>query len=259
MKTDLTLFDRFGGHYNYEADNFDVTEWYYVQPLRKNKKTIGLEVRIHSSVQELLLQNTSEEIPDIFQITQESEKWWLYSLDFCQSGNWNQYSEGLHIVFNAARDLKIEPAGSLPQLFVVDHFFWFPGYHGNGFSAHASAQVRAWIAQINEKQAKTIKKAMQDAYLCYPWKFTSSEKSAISANFNMWVHNDRFGLSTQGDCACLGVDGCNFEEEQKYPHVLNPHNVDHVSQRFSLLSGIAELWFLVRQSLISKRDLTHCP
>jgi hypothetical protein len=55
-------------------------------------------------------------------------------------------------------------------------------------------------------------------------------------------------MRTEGDCACLGVDG-GWDPETNSIQVLTSHNIDDAIQQLSLLAGIAVIWKAFTQRL----------
>lgn len=61
-----------------------------------------------------------------------------------------------------------------------------------------------------------------------------------------WNDEKRFAFSVPGDCACLFVDPQGIRSTQTVMN-LSPHNIDSLSQQFTLLIGMATIWQKVRE------------
>ncbi len=124
---------------------------------------------------------------------------------------------------------------------------------GYGISATLSPVFRNWVENNreiahNQAQAEMISAARR----MWPSYFTGgkSEREYATRSFRVSHHfDDNLGLILQvaGNACDLGVDGMDLDDGPGWH--LEPHNIDGPTQQLTLLSGIATMTRLVRESL----------
>ncbi len=209
-------------------------EWYYIEPWYIGKKYMGLVITIAPEAA------YAKPNHDLIPVVLLPNGWTTYTVPYVP--NLNETAEYLSDLFNHLMyRVGTEPKGGIKQSMVIKTFSSSNSYGICGFDVDINQSVRDWVSNCTEKDLKAVKLSMQKAFnLMFPqWPTDISE-------FRMWVHDDRFGLSVPGNCACLGVDG-TADTDHGLNYTLTPHNNDSFAQQMGLLAGIVHIWDCVRK------------
>lgn len=245
MRKDESLITRFisNGHMSQlgmpEKEN-PPNEWYYIEPLLEKNKFRGIVLNIEYGS----LPKSTEYLINLVPVRENPKRWLRYEIEY--SPKMDEVIEVLQKVFSDLQyGVEKEPQTSLKQIALVNGFSTTSAYGLSGVSVVVTQQVRSWIANCTDSYKKQIKQTMLSAFklLLPTWEVDIYE-------FGMWISYDRFGLSVPGNCACLGVDGM-ADTFNGLNYELIPHNNDCFGQQMALLAGIAKIWSLVRNELIS--------
>lgn len=245
-------------------------EWYYFSTVKKRNKFKGILITVRSFAHEMVCMHVKSEQPIITSLADNynygepfkdkiwgfgnsvktrriDKEWYQYEILYTAT-NLHGISLNLYILSILLNIIdSIEYQGQINQLATLDFVGLTSVAAGRGLVMTISPEVRNWVRNyLDEPSCVQIRETMKAAEMI----LSNREYSYKIYNFNMWVDDDRFGLSVPGDCACIGVDGFCAGKEHNRCYRLNPHNMDNIFQQLSIFAGLAELLSLVRGRLI---------
>jgi len=139
------------------------------------------------------------------------------------------------------------------QLFVLETFIAInpeQHFHSAGLGLSLSPTARKYFEGMGDDVALAgAVEAMEDHYRkLYPsGNKIKLFRGAIRAGIRQ---HGVLGITTVGDCACIGAMPEQFGENRGC--YLHSHNVDTVAQQLNLLVGIAYIWQMVRSGVLSE-------
>lgn len=150
------------------------------------------------------------------------------------------------------RNEKVEQG--LSQLFVIETTVAHePGFHSAGLGLSLSPLARKYLEGLGKGSSFVKAEEAMKAHYLGP---LPDEKEVIRSFHGDFVIRLRehgvLHMNTMGNCACLGTMPKDFGDQGC---CFSSHNVDTVFQQFNLLVGIAYVWQMVRDGLLTQTQM----
>lgn len=154
-----------------------------------------------------------------------------------------------HLLFDV-EERNEEPTQNNLQLFELETFISDgPGFrYSAGLELSLSPSSRKYLEMLGQNIILDKATDLMRAHMLK--MFPSREGSSFLHSYPRITLRERgvLGLVTEGNCACLGTAPDSFRDDEGC--YLTSHNIDHISQQFNLLVGVASVWQMVRSGLV---------
>lgn len=157
-----------------------------------------------------------------------------------------------HLLYDADEQKEEIEQGNQLQLFAVETFLIRDSmYHGAGLCLSLSPIARKYLEGLGKNiEINKAVEAMKEHFFA-PDVNQDSRSKTWHGDFVVQLRE--YGvlhMNTRGNCACLGTMPQDFGA---MGYALSSHNVDTVFQQFNLLVGIAHIWQIVRNGVLTKQ------
>ncbi len=266
---DTGLFTKFCCQGMFDGEPRGVDEWYYLKPLRKRNKVCGLIVGVHPLAHEIVCELFASSVPgvasvagslgvevispknsdywgfgEIFKTVKTTDAFVEYQVNISEASD--LVSCGLDMLLTLLTfHMEASTGVRSRQLAIIDGIGTGSGMSAKGIGAYISPIWRNWLIINDNRHHHTVSRAMMEIF-----NRTCSKYPAELHEFRIWTDKDRFVITVPGNCACFGVDGMQRSTSERVDMVyhVSPHNMDNLHQQFSILTGFAQIWELVRES-----------
>ncbi len=254
--------------------NSGVSEFYYLIPDRfQNKKIHGIKICVTEKANEHICKFFTSNSPLIARALKERKTinfveptfkgaWGLDSCCISKKKNnivehtfsfdakWSLIREMLNIMFLLLSIIEDDYLvnSQYKQLMIIESLGVTSGLSHSYISGSVSSIFKNssdFLFERGNKNHQEVLKNMQYVYSEY-----SSERNKSSFRFSV-DNGGQFGLSVPGDCCCLSIPYDELGELKDVSRFAS-HNVDGITQQFSLLIGLATMWEIVRNNYLLK-------